>query len=233
MSYTDNKVKVAVVENVKKIFKIIGCILCGVICTVLILLLTVAIRTKLTQNDYSSVYTNPKYKKAIMIDGVEVIEQHISCGYAVIELFSAWNGGDVTEDSLYEKYGAIVTSTGKKFCAEMNKQFPEYNTKIHKYVKNTEFIDIMYDTLAAGKPVPFEWAALYGDEWTLHYSLIIGADIPNNKITVANPYGYYEELTLEELLNRTSFQAYENMPLFMKMGFAIGMFEKNTIFSVE
>lgn len=168
-----------------------------------------------------------------MIDGVEVIEQHISCGYAVIEMFSAWNGGDVTEDSLYEKYGTIVTSTGKKFCAEMNKQFPEYNTKIHKYVKNTEFIDIMYDTLAAGKPVPFEWAALYGDEWTLHYSLIIGADIPNDKITVANPYGYYEELTLEELLNRTSFQAYENMPLFMKMGFAIGMFEKNTIFSIR
>ena len=233
MSYTDNKVKVAVVENVKKIFKIIGCILCGVICIVLILLLTVAIRTKLTQNDYSSVYTNPKYEKAIMIDGVEVIEQHISCGYAVMEMFSAWNGGDVTEDSLYEKYGTIVTSTGKKFCAEMNKQFPEYNTKIHKYVKNTEFIDIMYDTLASGKPVPFEWAALYGDEWTLHYSLIIGADIPNDKITVANPYGYYEELTLEELLNRTSFQAYENMPLFMKMGFAIGMFEKNTIFSVE
>ena len=89
MSYTDNKVKVAVVENVQKIFKIIGCILCGVICIVLILLLTLAIRTKLTQNDYSSVYTNSKYEKAIMIDGVEVIEQHISCGYAVIEMFSA------------------------------------------------------------------------------------------------------------------------------------------------
>lgn len=147
-------------------------------------------------------------------------------------MISKWKGGDVTEDSLYEAYGTIVTSTGNKFCEEMNKQFPDYNTEIHKYAKNTEFIDIMYDTLALGKPVPFEWAALYGDEWTLHYSLIIGADIPNDKITVANPYGYYEELTLEELLNRTSFQAYDNMPLFMQMGFAIGLFEKNTIFSI-
>ena len=92
---------------------------------------------------------------------------------------------------------------------------------------------IMYDTLASGKPVPFEWAALYGDEWTLHYSLIIDADIPNNKVTVANPYGYYEELTLEELFKRTSFEAYSPMPLFMKMGFAIGMFEKTLFFSVE
>ena len=39
-------------------------------------------------------------------------------------------------------------------------------------------------------------------------------------------YGYYEEITLEELLNRTSFQAYKNMPLFIRLGFAVGIFEK-------
>ena len=216
----------------KRIVIIVSCILGGTLCLALVLLLISSIRTKVTQNDYSSVYSDPKYEKALKIDNVEVIKQHISCGYAVIEMISKWKGGDVTEDSLYEAYGTIVTSTGNKFCEEMNKQFPDYNTEIHKYAKNTEFIDIMYDTLALGKPVPFEWAALYGDEWTLHYSLIIGADIPNDKITVANPYGYYEELTLEELLNRTSFQAYDNMPLFMQMGFAIGLFEKNTIFSI-
>ena len=217
----------------KKAIKIICCVLCGIICVTLIAISVYCIRSKLIQDDYSSVYTNPKYQKALMIDDVEVIEQHISCGYAVIEMISTWNGKDITEDSLYEEYGRIVTSTGNKFCEEMNKQFPEYNTKIHKYRKNTEFIDIMYDTLASGKPVPFEWAALYGDDWTLHYSLIIGADIPNDRITVANPYGYYEELSLEELLNRTSFQAYQNMPLFMKMGFVIGIFEKNTVYSIE
>ena len=185
------------------------------------------------QDDYSSIYDNEKYQTPIKIENVEVITQDISCGYAVIEMFSAWNGGDVTEESLYNQYGKVVTSTGNKFCQEMNKQFPEYKTEIHKYLKNTEFIDIMYDSLAAGMPVPFEWAALYGDQWTLHYSLIVGADIPNDKITVANPYGYYEEITVEELLARTSFEAYEDMPLFMKMGFAIGLFEKNTIYSVK
>ena len=217
----------------KRIFKIIGFIICGIICVALIALLVSGIRTKLIQNDYSSVYTNPKYQNPVKIENIDVITQHVSCGYAVIEMFSTWDGKNITEDSLYDEYGTIVTSTGNKFCQEMNKQFPEYDTEIHKYLKNTEFIDIMYDTLSSGKPVPFEWAALYGDEWTLHYSLIIGADIPNDKITVANPYGYYEELTLEELLDRTSFKAYENMPLFMKMGFAIGLFEKNTLFSIK
>ncbi|MBQ6601827.1 MAG: hypothetical protein IJH99_00275 [Eubacterium sp.] len=217
----------------KKALKIIGIALIAIICIALAALLIEKVRTKHTQDDYSNVYTDEKYQTPVKIENLEVITQDVSCGYAVIEMFSAWNGGNVTEESLYGQYGKVITSTGNKFCEEMNKQFPEYDTEIHKYLKNTEFIDIMYETLASGKPVPFEWAALYENEWTLHYSLIIGADIPNDKITIANPYGYYEEITLEELLNRTSFQAYENMPLFLRMGFAVGLFEKNTIFSVK
>jgi hypothetical protein len=58
-------------------------------------------------------------------------------------------------------------------------------------------------------------------------------DIPNNKITIANPYGYVEEITVEELISRTGFEAYENMPLFFKMAFAIGIFEKNSVFTVS
>ena len=190
------------------------------------------IRTSDILDDYSSVYENEKYKTPIMIDGVDVIRQDVSCGYAVLEMFSSWSGHSVTEKSLYDQYGKVVTSTGNAFCEEMNKQFPEYTTTICKYLKNTELIDAIYENLSEGIPVPFEWAALYGDEWTLHYSLIIGADIPADKITVANPYGYYEELTIAELLNRTSFEAYEKMPLFLRLGFAFGIFEKNTIFRV-
>ena len=190
------------------------------------------IRTFNILDDYSSVYENEKYQTSIMIDGVNVIKQDVSCGYAVLEMFSSWSGHSITEKSLYDRYGKVVTSTGKAFCREMNLQFPEYTTTICKYLKNTELIDTVYENLSAGIPVPFEWAALYGDDWTLHYSLIIGADIPADKITVANPYGYYEELTVAELLNRTSFEAYEKMPLFLRLGFAFGIFEKNTIFRV-
>ena len=190
------------------------------------------IRTNRMMDDYSSVYENEKYQTPVMIDGVNVIKQDVSCGYAVLEMFSSWSGHSITEKSLYDRYGKVVTSTGNAFCREMNLQFPEYTTTICKYLKNTELIDAVYENLSNGIPVPFEWAALYGDDWTLHYSLIIGADIPADKITVANPYGYYEELTVAELLNRTSFEAYEKMPLFLRLGFAFGIFEKNTVFRV-
>ena len=190
------------------------------------------IRTNIILDDYSSVYKIEKYQTPILIDGVDVIQQNVSCGYAVLEMFSSWSHHSVTEKSLYDQYGKVVTSTGNAFSKEMNKQFPEYTTTICKYLKNTELIDAIYENLSDGIPVPFEWAALFGDEWTLHYSLIIGIDIPADRITVANPYGYYEELTIAELLNRTSFEAYEDMPIFLRLGFAFGIFEKNTIFRV-
>lgn len=187
-------------------------------------------KTNEINDDFSIIYAKEKYKKTVSIENIDVITQSVSCGYAVIEMFSAWNGGDITEDKLYDQYGKVVTSTGESFCNEFNKQFPEYNTTMYKYLKNTEMIDKIYNSLENGIPVPFEWAALLGDEWTLHYSLIIGLDIGNDTVSVANPYGYIENLSVRDFLNRTSFKAFEQMPFFYQLAFAFGIFEKNTVF---
>ena len=215
------------------ILTIAASVICILLVAVISALIVLHVRTAAIWNDYSSIYSDEKYKTAVYIDGVDVIKQEVSCGYAVIEMFSSWSGHDITEESLYAEYGRVVTSTGQSFAKEMNKQFPEYTTKIHKYLKNTELIELAYDQLSNGLPVPFEWAAMYEGEWTLHYSLVTGIDIPNDKIVVANPYGYIEEISVDEFLGRTSFEAYEKMPLFLKLGFAFGVFEKNAVFSVE
>ena len=218
---------------VKRIMVILAILVLVPVLAAVIALAVLQARTRSVLDDVSYICQDEKYRTPVMIEGVEVFEQDVSCGYAVIEMFSRWSGGQVTEQSLYDTYGKVVTSTGKAFCSEMNKQFPEYTTTMKKYLKNSEMIDQIYENLSEGIPVPIEWAALYKDEWTLHYSLVIGADIPGDRITVANPYGYYEEISVEELLSRTSFEAYEDMPLFLKLGFAFGIFEKNTLFRVR
>lgn len=201
---------------------------------VLIAIIRLNIKTNQMFDDYSSIYLDPKYQTAVFIDNVTLVEQRISCGYAVIEMFAKWTSNkSVTEQSLYDKYGSVVTSSGKAFEEEMNKQFPDYHVTMQQYLKNTELIDKVYDSLSSGYPVPFEWAAKYDNEWTLHYSLIIGMDIPNNLVTILNPYGYEEKISIGDFLDRTSFRAFENMPLFFRFGFVFGMFEKNTIFTVE
>ena len=220
-------------KSIKIVLIIIVCVLlviAGIAVTALMIRRT---RMDSINDDFSGVFSDEKYSEPVSVDGVEVITQDVSCGYAVIQMFSSWCGGDITEQALYDKYGSVVTSTGASFCEEMNKQFPQYNTTMHKYLTNTGMIEAIYYSLKNGVPVPFEWAALYGNEWTLHYSLITGMDIPNNNVTIANPYGYYENIPLEDFLARTRFDAYENMPLFLKLGFAFGIFEENTVFIAE
>lgn len=218
----------------KKIIIIVLGSITGILLCVLIAALSfLHIRTTNILNDYSSIYSNEKYEVPVYIDNIDVVNQEVSCGYAVLEMFSQWAGQNITEESLYSEYGKIVTSTGQAFCDEINKQFPNYNTIMYKYLMNTELIDKVYDGLSNGYPVPFEWAALYENEWTLHYSLIVGMDIPNDTVVIANPYGYYEEISINDFLERTSFEAYSDMPFYLKLAFAFGIFEKNTIFIVE
>ncbi len=219
-------------KAIKKMVAAVAIIICLLILVCAAALVRLHMKTTAIQNDYSAVFRDEKYQRPVRADGVEVITQDVSCGYAVLEMFSRWNGGDLTEEDLYAEYGKVVTSTGKAFCEEMNKRFPAYTTTMRSDLTNTELLDTVYACLSEGKPVPVEWAALYGDDWTLHYSLIVGMDIPNDTVTVANPYGYMEEVSVAEFLERTSFEAYEHMPLFLKLGFAFGFFEKNTVFTV-
>ena len=191
-------------------------------------------KTKRMLDDYSSIYTNDKYQEVVSVDNLNYIKQDVSCGYAVIEMFAKWRGNEeITEKYLYDKYGKVVTSTGKSFEEEMNKQFPEFKTTMYKNLKSSELIDKVYDSLLKGVPVPFEWAAKYEDKWTLHYSIITAMDIPNDKVTIMNPYGYEENISIKEFIDRTSFEAYDHMPIIFKLGFAFNIFEKNTIFIVD
>ena len=193
----------------------------------------IQVRTNRLSDDYQYLYQNTDFENPVSVSDLPVIKQEISCGYAVLEMVAHWAGKDITEESLYHTYGKVVTSTGKSFEKEMNKQFSEYETTMYKYETNSQMLEKIYYSLSRGIPVPFEWAAKTEGTWTLHYSLITGLDFKSDEITVCNPYGFIEVLSVENFLERTSFDAYENMPLFLKLGFMFDVFEKNTIFIME
>ena len=100
----------------KKVLIGLGILLAVLLVVIIIALLLNNGKTKKMLDDYSKIYKDSKYNEAILIDNVSYIKQDISCGYAVIEMFAKWSGNDkITEKSLYDKYGKVVTSTGKSF----------------------------------------------------------------------------------------------------------------------
>ena len=218
----------------KKKAKVIIGITCGLV-GALVLAVTIpftilGIRTANLEKDYSYLKTDTNYANKVEVEGLELVTQHVSCGYASIEMISSYYCKKVTEDELDARNGAVSTASSKGFQDEISKCIPDKEFKMSSYLKHDVLLKEIHDSLKAGNPVALEWAAKYENEWTLHFSVIQGLDLGNHNVTVYNPYGYIENIHIDEFINRASFKAYDNIPLFLNFGFAFGAFDKNTIF---
>ena len=189
------------------------------------------IRTLSIKNNYSYLKEDDRYNIKQEVTGIELVKQEISCGYATIEMMSTFYGSKISEKELSDKNkGAITTSSSDGFLKELRKSVPDQVFVKHSYLNNDVLLKEISIALSGERPVAVEWAAKYENEWTLHFSLISAIDIKNDNITIYNPYGYIENITIDEFIGRSSFEAYKNIPLFLNFGFAFGAFEKNTIF---
>ena len=214
---------------------IIGIIIGALLLSIAALFIKQSIKDAYINDDYSVVYIDPAYKEPVAAEGVELTTMEISCGYACIEMISNWIGQPVTEQELLaQNNGRISTSTGSGFRGEMEKQFPQLVTTAHTYLKNTELLEMVYDSLERGTPVPVELAALYDDGeksyWTLHYVVVTQMDVLKDRITVLDPYGYEQDYTIADFLKATRYESYENMELHLRLAFLAGFFDKNTVF---
>ena len=189
-----------------------------------------AAKTANLKTNYSYLKEDTTYKEKVEVTGLELVTQHISCGYASIEMISTYYGEPVSEDYLDAKNGAISTASTDGFINEINRSILSKTFVKRTYLKNDQLLKEIHDSLKSSNPVAIEWAAKYENEWTLHFSVVSGLDLANDNVTVYNPYGYIENVTTKEFISRTTFEAYKNMPLFLNFGFAFGAFHKNTIF---
>ena len=189
------------------------------------------IRTSRLNKDYVYLKTDATYSKKVEVTGINLVTQHVSCGYASIEMISEYYGNKVTEDDLDAKNnGAVSTSSTSGFLKEINDSIESKEFIKKTYLTNDNYLKEIHDSLSKNNPVAIEWAAKYEDEWTLHFSVVTSMDLANDQIVIYNPYGYIETIQSEEFISRTTFKAYKNLPLFLNFGFAFGAFDKNALF---
>ncbi len=217
----------------KKLIIIIAAIISVLALAVATPFAILGIRTASLSKDYSYLKEDEKYSLKVEVEGLELVSQHISCGYASIEMISAYYGNKVTEDDLSTKNkGAISTSSSDGFLKEIKRSISEKKFVKHSYLKHDKLLKEIHESLSKSNPVAIEWAAKYEGEWTLHFSVVTGLDISTDNVEIYNPYGYIENIKVDEFIGRISFKSYQNLPLFLNFGFAFGAFEKNTIFFV-
>lgn len=190
------------------------------------------IRTAVIDNDYSYLKDNNEYSLRVSLTKpLNLKKQDVSCGYATIEMMSEFYGEKVDEIELAKRNnGAITTQSSNGFLKEVNKTITTQTFIKKSYLKNDELLKEIYESIKNDNPVAIEWAAKYEGEWTLHFSVVTAVDFSCDDITIYNPYGYVEDISIKEFIDRASFKAYENLPFFLAFGFVYGAFEKNTIF---
>ena len=215
----------------KKVITIVSVIVAALALAVLIPFTILSVRTDSLNADYSYLKEDETYSSKVEVEGVELVTQHISCGYACIEMLSTYYGNKVSEDDLDAKNnGAVSTSSSSGFLKEVNRSIPDKEFVKQSYLKNDILLKKIHNSLSKNNPVAIEWAAKYEGEWTLHFSVVTGLNIAGDAVKVYNPYGSIESISIDEFLGRISFKSYQNLPLFLNFGFAFGAFEKNTIF---
>ena len=217
----------------KIILIIVGSIIFSLSLAVAIPFIVLGIRTANLKADYNYLKEDINYQEKVEINDLDLVTQKVSCGYATIEMMSSYYGNKVSEDELDARNKSVSTSSSKGFLKEINKSIPSKYFVMESYLKNDVLIKSIYNSLKDNNPVALEWAAKYEGSWTLHFSIVSGLDIQNDNVTVYNPYGYIENIKIDEFIKRASFDAYKNIPLFLNFGFAFGTFDKNTIFYCE
>lgn len=212
----------------KKIILItVSSIVLAFVLVITIPLIVLAARTNHINTEYTYLFDENKIEEN-KIDNVPLVKQEVSCGYAIIEMLSDYYGNKVTEEDLFEKNNhSVSTQTTKGFVDEINNSIQGLDYVSYEYLTNDELLMKINDSLKKNRPVAVEFAAEFEDEWTLHWSIVTGMD--KDKIYLNNPYGYKEEISYSEFIGRTTFQSFENMPIFFHFGFAFGLFSKNTI----
>ena len=177
--------------------------------------IVLGVRTSNLKADYEYLRSDASYNDKVEITGIELVTQHVSCGYATIEMMSSYYGNKVTEDELDARNRSVSTSSSNGFLKEISKCIPNKSFVMRPYLKHDALLKEIHDSIKNNNPVAIEWAAKYEGEWTLHFSVISGLDLSNDNITIYNPYGYIENITINDFISRSSFEAYSSIPLFL------------------
>jgi hypothetical protein len=190
------------------------------------------------RNDSAQALTRmAKYNNPVEISE---LQQHRgrerSAGYGSIELLARYFG--LAETPVPDR--DIERRTNRQFLDELRRVFPEYIITRHSNLRNSELIDLIYDTLEAGNPVIIFHAVQEpetgnGEDDTqseMRYSVAIGVDLHNNSILLSDPNGTILRYTLNDFVRSARFEDYE-MTIYERIAFAFRIYSKNTIFVIE
>jgi hypothetical protein len=180
-------------------------------------------------------------KRNIVLDNIVIEKQPnaSTCGITAVTVVSNYvNEKNQTVDNLIKKYkvntskGTSVDDIRTWLKGELSDKTVEY----HSNGKNVETINNIYESLSNNKPV----IVFFGSSndynkpyYDFHASVIYGLNADMKTIKIANSYGYSEDTTLVDFMNRMNFTEIDKYPSSQQFIIKMGLIDKNMYFIVK
>lgn len=220
------------------LFKSISIIIASILLLAIILIIYNEIDDKRLRDNFGSIAVSSEYNVPLKLDKFPVYKQcnSWSCGPTTIRMVYDYlkglgNEKQALDESIFaDRNGGMFPGTFEQFLRDC---LPGYNVELSNCIPDSEVVKIVYSQLKQGMPVPVYFSTV--NEWDkpnydTHYSVVIGIDLKKDIITIANAYGFEEEVSVSEFLGSLKYDNYKNEPLPFRLATMIGIVRKNNIY---
>ena len=174
--------------------------------------------------------------KTVKVDGIKLYTQPdaYTCGVTTAcVVVSFLNNTDLQPKYLIEKYSLARGMTTSKFGEILAKEIPNFEVTYRHGQSDLELMKAIYRQLKNGAPVPVLFGAAnpynkpYND---FHASVVVGIDLEKQRVDIFNVYGYKEQISVVEFLNRMSYRGTKAYPIVQRTVLKLGLMDKNSVF---
>ena len=221
---------------------IIAPILCVILATLIFFLVFVVLRARTDIYSDTSVISDVLDRlqpRAIMLDSITIIVQpdDSSCGITAVAIVSNYyNHADLDATALIERYNTRGSSHDD-MIESLQGEIPGCAITLRKDVTDSEMLQEIHASLSSSNPVLICFGSLnpYNEpRYDFHASVVYGIDLDSETITIANTYGFSEEISLVDFLNRMSYTEIRKYPLFQQFVLVLtNMQNRNAYFIVD
>lgn len=196
---------------------------------------------KRLQDNVSSISHSPDYSAPLKLDRFPIYKQpnSWSCGPTTIRMVLAYlsehrsNKQSMDESILTNRNSGMLPKTFEKYLRTFLKG---YDVEFRNNIPDSELLKTIYGQLKKGLPVPIYFSTV--NDWDkpnydTHYSAVIGINFEKKEVTIANAYGYEEEVRLNDFLGSLKYSNYKNRPLSFQLATMAGIIKKNNIYIIE
>ncbi len=143
---------------------------------------------------------------------------------------------DIPPLFLIQKYGLRGGLHLRQILDVWRRELPQYRVTYRHGSGGAALIAQIHRQLADGIPVPVFLGSrdpYRAPHFDFHASVVKGLDLTARKILIANVYGYEEEISLTEFLNRMAYRGTGKYPFLHRLVLKLGLMDQNAWLCLE